>query len=81
MKLYSLTTMLLLFINVYGCNNDCAHIGKYQGSNVYMCDENTQQCQNIELNINIKIPSGGQIPKVIKSLDSSNSNVLSIGPT
>ena len=34
--------MLLLFINVYGCNNDCAHIGKYQGSNVYMCDENTQ---------------------------------------
>ena len=76
MKIYSLTTMLLLFINVYGCSNDCAHIGKYQGSNVYMCDENTQQSQNIELNINIKIPSSGQIPKVIKTLEPINSNAL-----
>ena len=75
MKIYSLTTMLLLFINIV-CNNDCAHIGKYQGSNVYMCDENTQQSQNIELNINIKIPSGGQIPKVIKTLEPINSNAL-----
>jgi len=73
MKLNSLSTILLLLcVNVNGCNNNCVHIGNYQGDNVYMCNEKMQQSENIELNINIKIPTGVQITKVINSVENNN---------
>ena len=76
MKSYNLIIWFLLSISVYGYNNDCSHIGNYQGGKIYMCDENTHQSHDIELNINIKVPINGQIPKVIKSFISPDSNTL-----
>ena len=76
MKSYNLIKWFLLSISVYGYNNDCSHIGNYQGKKIYMCDKNTQQSHDIELNINIKVPINGQIPKVIKSFISPDSNTL-----
>ena len=43
MKSYNLIIWFLLSISVYGYNNDCSHIGNYQGGKIYMCDENTHQ--------------------------------------